>query len=47
MEGLEHLPEKQLDKLIEEEPYMTIKDYRVFLLELNDIKNSSNEKTIN
>jgi|GEM_PF-6441039 len=47
LERLEHLPEKELDKLIKEEPYMTIKDYRVFLLELNDIKKSTENESDN
>jgi len=41
MGGLRHLPEKQFDKLIEEEPEITIKGYLLFLREIADIEKST------
>ena len=45
MEGLSHLPEKQIDKLIKEEPEITVKGYLLFLSEINDIKKSTKNGT--
>jgi hypothetical protein len=40
LERLTHLSEKEIDKLIEEEPDITIGGYLAFLREINDIENS-------
>lgn len=41
MEGLKHLPEKQFNKLIKEEPEITVKGYLLFLREIADIEKST------
>jgi hypothetical protein len=41
VEGLSHLPEKQINQLIEEEPEITIKGYLLFLREISDIEKST------
>jgi len=41
MEGLNHLSEKQLDKLMEEEPEITIKGYLLFLSEIANIEKTA------
>jgi hypothetical protein len=45
VEGLSHLPEKQINQLIEEEPEITIKGYLLFLREISDIEKSTDDGT--
>ena len=45
LKGLNHLPEKQIDKLIKEEPEITVKGYLLFLSEINDIEKSTENGT--
>ena len=40
LERLKHLSEKEIDKLCEEEPEITIKGYLLFLSEINEIQKS-------
>jgi len=42
---LNHLSEKEIDKLIEEEPGITVKEYLAFLFELNEIQNGTGTKS--
>jgi len=44
VERLTHLSEKEIDKLIEEEPGITVKEYLAFLFELKQIENESNSR---
>ena len=44
VERLTHLSEKEIDKLIEEEPGITVKEYLAFLFELNEIQNGTGTK---
>ena len=41
---MKHLPEKELDKMIEQEPYLTIKDYVLYLRELANIERATGKK---
>jgi hypothetical protein len=45
MERLNHLSEKEIDKLIEEEPGITVKEYLAFLFEINEIQNGTGTKS--
>jgi hypothetical protein len=45
MGRLKHLPEKQINQLIEEEPEITIKGYLLFLREISDIEKSTDDGT--
>jgi hypothetical protein len=45
VEGLSHLPEKQINQLIEEEPEITIKGYLLFLREISDIEKSTDDES--
>jgi hypothetical protein len=45
MGRLNHLSEKEIDKLIEEEPGITVKEYLAFLFELNEIQNGTGTKS--
>lgn len=47
MEGLKHFPEKQLNKLIKEEPEITIKSYLLFLREIANIEKSTENENNN
>lgn len=38
---IKHLPEKEIDKLIQEEPYITIRGYLDLLSEIDNIENSN------
>lgn len=40
MEGLKHLSEREINKLIKEEPDITIKEYLAFLYEISEIEKS-------
>ena len=43
LEGLKHLSEKEIDKLIKEEPGITIGGYLAFLRELKEIEMQTEE----
>jgi hypothetical protein len=46
-DGLKHLSEEEIDKLMKEEPEITVKGYLLFLREIADIQKSTENENNN